>query len=49
MENIIEEMYHGRRTPFWEQRINTDEYRKKAQQLLQAEKELIAAYSECKE
>ena len=49
MKSLIDEMYHGRLEPFGEQHINTDRYHKKAQQLLQAEKELITAYPDCKE
>ena len=49
MSKLIEDMYRGNFIPFGEQPINIDEYSRKAEQLLCAEKDLLTAYPECKE
>ena len=49
MSKLIEDMYRGKFIPFGEQSINIDEYSRKTEQLLSAEKDLLAAYPDCKE
>ena len=44
MSKLIEDMYRGKFIPFGEQSINIDEYSRKTEQLLSAEKDLLTAY-----